>query len=154
VSGNVERLSDNRAAHDRYDVTIDNITVLELHPSLRLAGGTEVLTGTGETKSGAEQFISGYGITKHHLNSQIRSSIPHTERQDAVPMIYDTWFDMIFNRNSEEELRQRALQAREQLHDDDDITDRTQEKLKASHISLGFTLDKVIKDLRHDNGHG
>ena len=68
-------------------------------------------------------------------------------------MIYDSWLDKLFDRNSEESLKERAKQSRLIHHDDEDITDRTQKKLKATHISLGFTLDKVIEDLRK-HGHG
>ena len=127
---------------------------MELHPPLRLTRGTKALSGAGEAKSGTEQVVSGNGIREHNFDRETGSRIQRAERQVAVPMIYDTWFDKFFNRNSEESLVQRAQQSRAAAHDDEDITDRTQEKLKASHISLGFTLDKVIKDLRHNDEHG
>ena len=65
-------------------------------------------------------------------------------------MIYETWLDRLLHRHTDESLRQRAAQARIDLHDDEDITDRTQERLKKSHASLGFTLDRVIRDLRQN----
>ena len=65
-------------------------------------------------------------------------------------MIYETWIDRLFHRHTDASLKMRAAQARIDLNDDEDITDRTQEKLQKSHSSLGFTLDKVIKDLTKD----
>jgi len=62
-------------------------------------------------------------------------------------MIYQCWLDRLLNRNSEQSLIDRASEAKRKAHGDDDITDRTHERLKKTHISLGFTLDKVIKDL-------
>ena len=148
------RVPNSRATNDRNVVGRRVATVLELHPPLGSTSGTEILSGTRGSESGTEQVVSGNGIREHNFNRETGSGVQCAERQVAVPMIYDTWFDKFFNRNSEESLVQRAQQSRAAAHDDEDITDRTQEKLKASHISLGFTLDKVIKDLRHNDEHG
>ena len=71
-------------------------------------------------------------------------------------MIYETWFDKLFHRHTRESIKERVYQSRvlDVRSDDEDITDRTRKKLKKSHVSLGFALDRVIRELRQGNRDG
>jgi hypothetical protein len=67
-------------------------------------------------------------------------------------MIVD-WLKNPFRQKTEDSLQRRAEQSRFKVNDsDEDITDQTEEKLIEGHRKLTFTLDKVIKDLKKNDG--
>ena len=140
-------LVDSGSDWDWDDLSLSDTDVLELRPACRLAGGTGVQPKSGEKEPGTEQIVSRPGDTEHRNDDQDGKRL----LGPGSLMIYESWLDRLFHRHTDESLKLRAAQARIDLGDDEDITDRTHERLKKSHISLGFTLDRVIKDL-HKHG--
>ena len=148
---NANRIPNSGTDRYRHDFSIRGPAVLELLPSIGPKSRTKVQSKTRGSKPRTKWPISRNGFKEYNLDSKVRGWIYSFKRE--ITMIYDSWLDKLFDRNSEESLKERAKQSRLIHHDDEDITDRTQKKLKATHISLGFTLDKVIEDLRK-HGHG
>ena len=134
---------DSRSSGNRNGDTIDGTAVPELWPPLRLASGAKIQSRAGEAEPGLELPLPGSSESKHR-NDDL--GCDNHYRKVGSTLIYESWLDRLLDRNSEESLEERARQVRREAHDDDDITDRTRAKREATHISLGFTLDKAIKD--------